>query len=61
MSYSGRTSDEIFKELLSVLAEYQEATQEERETDRQRLNYLETEIQRQREKNRQIATILTRD
>ena len=61
MSYSGRTSDEIFKELLSVLAEYQEAAQEERETDRQRLNYLETEIQRQREKNRQIATILTRD
>jgi hypothetical protein len=61
MSYSGRTSEEILKELLSVLAEYQETTQEEREIERQRLNYLETELQRQREKNRQLAAILTRD
>ena len=61
MSYSGRSSDEIFKELLSVLAEYQETVQEEREIEKQRLNYLETEIQRQHEKNKQIAAILTRD
>jgi hypothetical protein len=61
MSYSGRTSEEILKELLSVLAEYQETTQEEREIERQRLNYLETELQRQREKNTQLAAILTRD
>ena len=61
MSYSGRSSDEIFKELLSVLAEYQETVQEEREIERQRLNYLETEIQRQHEKNKQIAAILMRD
>lgn len=61
MSYSGRTSDEIFKELLSVLVEYQETAQEEREIERQRLNYLETELQRQREKNKQLAAILMRD
>jgi hypothetical protein len=61
MSYSGRSSDEILKELLSVLAEYQETTQEEREIERQRLNYLETELQRQREKNKQLAAILMRD
>lgn len=61
MSYSGRSSDEIFKELLSVLAEYQETVQKEREIERQRLNYLETELQRQRDKNKQIAAILMRD
>jgi hypothetical protein len=61
MSYSGRSSDEVLKELLSVLAEYQETTQEEREIERQRLNYLETELQRQREKNKQLAAILMRD
>lgn len=61
MSYSGRSSDEILKELLSVLVEYQETAQEEREIERQRLNYLETELQRQREKNKQIAAILMRD
>ena len=61
MSYSGRSSDEILKELLSVLVEYQETAQEEREIERQRLNYLETELQRQREKNKQLAAILMRD
>ena len=61
MSYSGRTSDEIFKELLSVLVEYQETVQEERETERQRIDFLETELNKQRDKNKQIAAILMRD
>jgi hypothetical protein len=61
MSYSGRTSDEIFKELLSVLAAYQEAAQEEREVERQRVDFLETELSKQRDKNKQIAAILMRD
>jgi hypothetical protein len=61
MSYSGRTSDEIFKELLSVLAAYQEAAQEEREVERQRVDFLETELNKQRDKNKQIAAILMRD
>lgn len=61
MSYSGRSSDEIFKELLSVLAEYREIVQEERETERQRIDFLETELNKQRDKNKQIAAILMRD
>ena len=61
MSYSGRSSDELFKEILSLVFEYQEAAKEEREIERQRIDYLETIVNKQSEKNRQIAAILMRD
>ena len=61
MSYSGRASDEILKNLLSVLTEYQETVQEEREIERQRIDFLEAELNKQRDKNKQIAAILMRD
>lgn len=61
MSYNRRTSDEILKDLLSILAEYRETVQEERETERQRIDFLEAELNKQRDKNKQIATILMRN
>jgi hypothetical protein len=58
MPYSGRTSEEIFRELVALLVEYQEAIKEEQEQNTQRIDCLDLEVARLKTKNNQIAHIL---
>lgn len=56
-----RRSDEIIKEIMYLFSEYTQAKEAEEKLQNDRLEYLEIELNKQREKNRQIAAILTRD
>ncbi len=58
MSYSGRTSEEIFRELVALLVEYQETIKAEQEQTTQRIDYLDHEVASLKTKNSQIAHIL---
>ena len=61
MSLIVRSSDEIMREIMYLFNEYTQAKEAEEKIQNARLDYLETELNKQREKNSQIAAILTRD
>lgn len=61
MSLTVRSSDEIMREIMYLFNEYTQAKEAEEKIQNARLDYLETELNKQREKNSQIAAILTRD
>lgn len=54
-----RSSNEVLKELLNLLAEYQNAVEEENHTTKVRIGILEEEVDRLKAKNAAIAHILT--
>jgi hypothetical protein len=58
MSLTIRRSDEIMKEIMYLFNEYVQAKETEEAIQHNRLDYLETELSRQYEKNKQIAAIL---
>lgn len=61
MSLTVRRSDEIMKEIMYLFREYVQAKEAEENMQNDRLGYLEAELNKQREKNSQIAAILMRD
>lgn len=61
MSLTVRRSDEIMKEIMYLFNEYVQAKEVEENIQNDRLGYLESELNKQREKNSQIAAILMRD
>lgn len=56
-----RPSNEILKELLSLLAEYQNAVEAENDINRGRIERLEAEVYRLKDKNAAIAHLLLGD
>ena len=56
-----RRSDEIIKEIMYLFSEYTQVKEAEEKLQNDRLEYLEIKLNKQREKNSQIAAILTRD
>jgi hypothetical protein len=56
-----KSSNEIMKEIFYLFEQYMAARKHEESVQNDRINYLEIELNKQREKNRQIAAILTRD
>lgn len=56
-----RRSDEIMEEIMYLFREYTQAKEAEEKLQNDRLVCLEIELNKQREKNSQIAAILTRD
>jgi hypothetical protein len=56
-----KSSNEIMKEIFYLFEQYMAARKYEESVQNDRINYLEIELNKQREKNRQIAAILTRD
>ena len=56
-----KSSSEIMREIFYLFEQYVAARDHEEEVQTERLNYLDVELNKQREKNRQIAGILTRD
>ena len=56
-----KSSNEIMREIFYLFEHYMAARDYEEKVQNDRLNYLDTELSKQREKNRQIAEILTRD
>ena len=61
MSLTVRRSDEIMKEIMYLFKEYVQAKEVEENIQNDRLCCLEAELNKQREKNSQIAAILMRD
>lgn len=60
MEYN-RSSNEIMKEVLSLLSEYNEAKEYEDRVQRDRLDYLEHKLFNQEDKIKQAARILLGD
>ena len=56
-----KSSNEIMKEIFYLFEQYMAAREYEEKVQNERFDYLETEVNKQRDKNRQIAEILTRD
>ena len=56
-----KSSSEIMKEIFYLFEQYMAARDYKESVQTDRINYLEIELNKQREKNRQIANILTRD
>jgi hypothetical protein len=61
MSLMGRSSDEILKEISYLFNEYIQARKTEEKIQNDRIDCLEIELDKQLNKNREIAAILTRD
>ena len=61
MSLTVRSSDEIMREIMYLFNEYTQAKEAEEKIQNAKLDHLETELNKQREKASQIAAILTRD
>jgi hypothetical protein len=57
----GKSSDEILKEISYLFNEYIQARKTEERVQNDRIDYLETELDKQLTKNREIAAILTRE
>ena len=56
-----RSSNEIMKEIFYLFEQYIAARDYEENVQTERIDFLENELNKQREKNSQIAAILTRD
>jgi hypothetical protein len=56
-----KSSNEIMREIFYLFEQYMAARDYEEKVQNDRLNYLDIELNKQRDKNRQIAEILTRD
>ena len=56
-----RSSNEIMKEIFYLFEQYMVVRDYEESVQNDHINYLEIELNKQREKNSQIAAILTRD
>jgi hypothetical protein len=56
-----KSSNEIMREIFYLFEQYMAARDYEEKVQNDRLNYLDIELGKQRDKNRQIAEILTRD
>ena len=56
-----KSSNEIMKEIFYLFEQYIAVRDYEENVQTDRINYLEIELNKQREKNSQIAAILTRD
>lgn len=56
-----KSSNEIMKEIFCLFEQYMVVRDYEESVQTDRINYLEIELNKQREKNSQIAAILTRD
>ena len=56
-----KSSNEIMKEIFYLFEQYMAARDYEESVQNERINYFEIELNKQREKNSQIAAILTRD
>ena len=56
-----RSSNEIMKEIFYLFEQYMAARNYEENTQNERINCLENELNKQRDKNKQIAAILMRD
>lgn len=56
-----RSSNEIMKEIFYLFEQYMAARDYEENTQNERINCLENELNKQRDKNKQIAAILMRD
>ena len=56
-----KSSNEIMKEIFYLFEQYMAARDYEESAQTERIDFLENELNKQREKNRQIATILMRD
>lgn len=61
MSLMVKSSDEILKEISYLFNEYIQARKTEERVQNDRIDYLETELDKQLTKNREIAAILTRE
>jgi hypothetical protein len=61
MSLMVRSSDEILKEISYLFNEYIQARKTEEKIQNERIDCLEIELDKQLNKNREIAAILTRD
>ena len=56
-----RSSNEIMKEIFYLFEQYMVVRDYEESVQNDRINFLETELNKQRDKNKQIAAILMRD
>ena len=56
-----KSSNEIMKEIFYLFEQYMVVRDYEESVQNDHINYLEIELNKQREKNSQIAAILTRD
>ena len=56
-----KSSSKIMREIFYLFEQYMAARDYEEKVQNERLNYLDIELNKQREKNSQIAAILTRD
>ncbi len=56
-----RSSNEIMKEIFYLFEQYMVVRDYEESVQNDRINYLEIELNKQRDKNKQIAAILMRD
>jgi hypothetical protein len=57
----GRSSNEVLNELLALLAEYQNAVEEESRIKNERIGALENDVYKLKAKNAAIAHILTEE
>lgn len=60
MEYN-RSSNDIMKEMLSLLSEYNQAKEYENKTQRDRINYLEHKLYEQEDRMKSAARILLGD
>lgn len=56
-----RTSEEILRDITQLFIELTEAQRVERQTAEDRINYLDLELNKQRQKQKDIACILLRE